>query len=125
MGWYEICLELVWMVEFVEGSCIYGYQFWVLFMQDWYLDEVVWCQDKKVVIVYCFWEGEDDIYGYLIYMCYCIWVFFYVFGEEDDILIFMLERYLFKVGEYVIVIEYEGECLLFKVVEVCLLIGYL
>lgn len=118
MTWSQIKLVLGRTAEHPAGSDVRGYDIIAPLTADGHLDEAAWRENKQKARVHRFWAGEKDEVGTLIHTRHRTWAFSYVPGEDDDEPIFKLESHTFKEGEYLTIVENDGEALPFLVANV-------
>ncbi|HYG87722.1 MAG TPA: hypothetical protein VD978_15790 [Azospirillum sp.] len=114
----KIRLELARTREFPEGSSEHGYEFTAPLRADGQLDADEWRTSRGKCKVHRFWRGEDDQRGMLIHRGQR-WAFHYEDGDdEDEEAIFRFDRHHLVEGEYVSIIEPDGEQRTFRIVSV-------
>lgn len=115
-----IRLELARDPAFPEGSAEHGYEFVAPLGHDGHIDVDTWRKERAKCKVRRFWRGADDQHGHLIHTKGRRWTFHYDLDRapQDDESGWKFDAHVFKVGEYVSVIEQDGETRTFRVVKV-------
>lgn len=104
--------------EFPEGSAAHGYDLVVPLDASGKLDPAAWKNHTKDCVVRRFWANEDDQKGLLRHAGKSWFIDYDVSREGDEEPFFKLERHEVKVGEYLTVIEADGEPHTFKITSV-------
>ena len=106
--------------EFPLGSTRHGYEFVAPLGADGHIDLEAWRRQRAHCRVRRFWDGEDDELGHLIRTRGRRWAFHYdVQGEpDDDETGYRFDSHVFKPGEYVSILEHDGQLRTFRVDEV-------
>lgn len=111
-------LELARCPEFPEGSSEFGYEIVAPLTADGRIDLDEWKKVKAKCTVRRFTRGADDEEGMLAHTRGG-WIFDYdPDAEDDDEPVFRLDRHVFKQGEYITVIEHDGEQRTYQIVAV-------
>ena len=113
-----IRLELARSREFPDGSTQHGYEFHAPLKADGSFDRTLWRKAPEICTVRRFWRGEDDKVGQLAYHDRHGWVFSFEAEEQDDEPIIRFGRHVYRVGEYVSILEHDGVTRTFRVVSV-------
>ena len=104
--------------EFPNGSPAHGYDLVVPLDADMKLDPDAWKVHAKECTVRRFWANEEEQKGFLRHIGRG-WVIDYdMTTREGDEPFFKLDRHEFKAGEYLSVMEQEGEMQTFRIVTV-------
>ncbi len=116
----EIRLELARDKDFPEGSATHGYEFTVPLDVDGHIDAKAWKTLRNRCGVRRFWGTQAEEKGHLRHTKGRQWAFHYdVEGDEvHDETGVKFDRHTFKVGEYVSVLEQDGQIRTFKVASV-------
>ena len=120
MALKRIRLELARDPEFPEGSSAHGYDLIAPLTEDGHLDAAEWRAHRDSCRVTRFWRGEPDEIGHLRHYPGGAWGFHYdIRGDaETDEPGFKLDRHVFLVGEYVSLLEQDGEMRTFRVAQI-------
>lgn len=114
----KIRLELARNPDFPLGSNTRGYEFKAPLTEDGTLDQEAWPSVRADCTVRRFWEGEDDEGGRLVHRRNR-WLFHYNgMDADEDEPIFRFDRHRFVEGEYVSIIEHNGEQRTFRIARV-------
>lgn len=118
MTLYHIHMTLARTEEFPNGSPAHGYDLVVPLDADMKLDPDAWKAHAKECTVRRFWANEEEQKGFLRHIGRG-WVIDYdMTTREGDEPFFKLDRHEFKAGEYLSVMEQEGEMQTFRIVTV-------
>ncbi len=118
MALKTVRLELARTKEFPEGNSNHGYVFHAPLTEDGSLDEAAWPENKELCLVRRFEDDLEDEHGLLLQLGGGRWVFFYEPGEDDDEPLFRLSSHRFQNGEYISIVEHDGEQRTFRVISV-------
>ena len=110
-------LELGRNPGFPEGSGSHGYEIRVPLDEGSHIELAQWKLHRQDCSVRRFWGSERDLHGSLIHGRHG-WAVSYAPGEDDDERIYRLDRHVFRVGEYVSIIEPNGASYTFRVASV-------
>ncbi len=118
----RIRLELARDHDFPNGSKNHGYDFAAPLSDDGHLDAAEWKATRERCRVKRFWQGEPDMIGHLVHKSggqTGRWVFDYDKGStSDDEAGFKFDKHKFVAGEYVSVMEHDGQQRTFRVMSV-------
>lgn len=114
MTWTSIRLELARTEEFPEGSPRHVYIVHLPLTPDGLIDEPRRAAHPELAVVHRYWEGERTLSGYVI-KTPAGWALSYERGEDDDEQFFHLETHPLRPGDYVTVIDPDGERLPLRV----------
>lgn len=118
MALKRIRIELARTPEFPEGSSHHGYEFIAPLTPDGHLDTEEWHISKDFCTVKRFWGDEEEEHGHLRHVGRG-WRFDYApETDEDDEPLFRLDRHEIREGDYLSVIERDGEALPFRIVSI-------
>lgn len=115
-----IRLELARDAAHPNGSAEHGYEFVAPLGADGYIDVEIWRKERARCKVRRFWRGADDQHGHLIHTQGRRWTFRYDLDRDpqDDESGWKFDAHAFKPGEYVSVVEQDGETRTFRVAKV-------
>ena len=116
MNWCSIRLELARTRDFPEGSASRCYLMRLPLTHEGLIDEAGLERNPAQATVRRFWPNAPDLSGYVIRTPKG-WAFSYRVGEDDDEPVFHLESHPLRVGEYVTLMEPDGQQLPFRVVS--------
>lgn len=108
MNWTTIRLELARTPRFPNGSAAHSYMLRLPLDSQGLVDAEAFRVNPELATVRRFWPGEPDQQGYIVRKKNG-WAFSYALGEEDDENIFHLENHPLRVGDYLTLIEPDGE----------------
>ena len=113
----KIRLELARTAEYPNGNPAHGYEFIAPLGDDGHIDPEQWRKHRDACTVRRFEPRKDDEHGHLIHTQGRRWAFHYVdesepVGDESG---YRFDSHVFRPGEYVSVLEHDGETRLFKV----------
>ena len=118
MALKTVRLELARTKEFPKGNSNHGYVFHAPLTEDGSLDEAAWPENKELCSVRRFEDDLEDEHGLLLQLGGGRWVFSYEPGEDDDEPLFRLSSHRFQNGEYISIVEYDGEQRTIRVISV-------
>lgn len=108
MTWTTIRLELARTRQFPNGSPAHNYMLRLPLTPEGLIDEEEFERHPEHATVRRFWPNEPDQSGYIIRNPDG-WAFSYALGDEDDENIFNLGSHRLRIGEYLTVIEPDGD----------------
>ena len=116
----KIRLEMARNEGFPNGSSRHGYEIVAPLDADFHLDHVAWRKNKEACRVVRFWGNEAHQVGHLRHNQGGTWFFHYdVKGDENaDDRGFKFESEPFVQGEYVSILEADGDEFTYQVVSV-------
>lgn len=115
-----IRMELARSQAHPQGNSDYGYELIAPLTADGHIDLDVWRNHKKACTVRRFWRGEEDEKGHLVRNRGGHWLFHYdVEGDPDeDEAGFHFSSHVFQTGEYLSLVESDGDEHTFRIVQV-------
>ncbi|MBI1262651.1 MAG: hypothetical protein GC184_13105 [Rhizobiales bacterium] len=123
MALFRVHLTLARTEEFPNGSTAHGYDLVVPLDSSGKLDPEAWKAHNKDCTVRRFWAGEDDQRGLLRHIGRG-WVIDYdATTPSGDEPFFKLDRHDIKTGEYLSLLEQDGEMMTFRIASVTPLAG--
>ncbi|MBK5264569.1 MAG: hypothetical protein JJE34_04940 [Alphaproteobacteria bacterium] len=108
MTWTTIRLELARTPQFPNGSAARNYTLRLPLTPQGLIDPEEFATHPERATVRRFWPNEPDQSGYMIRKKGG-WAFSYVVGEDDDENIFHLENHPVRIGEYLTLLEPDGD----------------
>ena len=113
-SWSLVRLELGRTPEFPQGSASRAYLLRLPLKPDALIDATALAQNPAMATVRRFWPNQPDEKGYVIRKGKG-WAFSYALGDEDDEDLYHLESHPPRLGDYVTIIERDGERYPFRV----------
>ena len=115
-----IRLELARDPAHPEGSAEHGYEFVAPLEQGGHIDVEGWRRERQRCKVRRFWRGADDQHGHLIHTQGRRWTFHYDLDRapQADESGWKFDAHVFNPGEYVSVVEQDGQTRTFPCVRV-------
>ena len=113
-AWSLVRLELGRTAEFPEGSASRAYILRLPLNSEALIDATALAQNPGMATVRRFWPSQPDERGYIVRKGKG-WAFSYALGDDDDEDLYHLESHPLRLGEYVTVIEPDGQRYPFRV----------
>jgi hypothetical protein len=117
----KIRLDLARDKQFPTGSARHGYEIIAPLDASGHFDIDAWRKVREKCRIHRFWVGEDDEYGHLVRTRNGNWAFHYDLGDDDthdDDIGYRFGSHVFKPGEYVSIMEWDGEMRTFRVTTI-------
>ncbi|HEY2445161.1 MAG TPA: hypothetical protein VGI20_05420 [Rhizomicrobium sp.] len=114
----RIHLELARTPEFPEGSARHGYDLVAPLTPEGHVDTEAWSSNREACTITRFWDDSPEEHGHLLHVRGG-WCFDYGDGDEDDDeMLFKLDRHVFSPGAYVTITERDRKQYPFRVMTV-------
>lgn len=116
----KIRLELARNAGFPAGSARHGYELIAPLDKNYHLDPIKWREHRDQCRVVRFWGAEEHQLGHLIHKPGGSWAFHYdIRGDENaDDRGYKFHTEAFVPGEYISVLEADGDEMIYQVVTV-------